>query len=326
MENSRINWTHHTYNPWYGCEYKTDQGVVDPACEGCYAEALMDKRYGRVKWGKGRPRQRSGKSTLAAPLRWNREAEAAGERRRVFSLSLGDWLDDSVPVDWLADLLSMIDATPHLDWLLLTKRIENWESRLQLIASGDHEGADMIASDWLDGSAPENVWLGVTCGDQRTADLRIPKLCSIPASVHFLSMEPLVEAVDLNRHFYTSDEQTQGVISCVISWVIVGGKSGATDRPFRLEWAESIVEQCEGADVACWVKQMGTLPCIGIERWQKEITPLKKSYMKYAPADCLALDFAGKGEDMSEFPQSLRVRELPNTQIDDPTGSGRKVS
>ena len=118
--NSKIEWTTHTFNPWIGCT------EVSPGCAHCYARDMMERRYHRVQWGAGQPRSRTTADYWKQPARWHRQAQASGQRDRVFCASLADWLDDEVPIDWLADLLKLIESTPHLDWLLLTKRIEHW--------------------------------------------------------------------------------------------------------------------------------------------------------------------------------------------------------
>ena len=112
-----IEWCHHTYNPWIGCT------KVSPACDHCYAEAQEDARYGRVEWGG--PRRRTSEATRRAPYRWDREAAAAGERRRVFCMSLGDFWDNQVPDEWRTEALNMIRQCRNLDWLILTKRPQN---------------------------------------------------------------------------------------------------------------------------------------------------------------------------------------------------------
>jgi protein gp37 len=248
--NSNIEWTDHTLNPWVGCT------KVSPGCAHCYAETLMDTRYGRVKWGAGNPRSRTSAANWKLPLRWNREAarypdqctkcgtrlcmdaqvqefcpaqhNEAGEfdpsvpvcggtvcrnvRPRVFCASLADWLDDEVPVEWMADLLELIRATPQLDWLLLTKRPQNWRRRIEAITTTNVDLAAWLLA-WLLGpgefgagpfdglqspGAPANVWLGTTVEDQERADERIPALVGIPARVRFLSCEPLLEHVDVS--------------------------------------------------------------------------------------------------------------------------------
>ena len=118
-ENSNIEWCDHTFNPWIGCQ------KVSPGCDHCYAEAMMDKRYGRVQWGPHGERVRTSQNNWNMPLRWAKKAN--GHRPRVFCASLADWLDNRAPREWRSDLGRVIEATPELDWLLLTKRPENYE-------------------------------------------------------------------------------------------------------------------------------------------------------------------------------------------------------
>ena len=117
-ENSKIEWTTHTFNPWFGCQ------KVSPGCDHCYAEAMMDHRYGKVQWGPHGNRIRTSQANWRLPIKWAKHAN--GSRPRVFCASLADWLDNRVPWHWRIDLAGLIDATPQLDWLLLTKRIENF--------------------------------------------------------------------------------------------------------------------------------------------------------------------------------------------------------
>ncbi len=115
-ENSKIEWTTHTSNPWIGCQ------KVSPGCDNCYAEALMDTRLGRVTWGPHGERIRTSEANWKKPLQWAKAAEKSGIRPRVFCASLADWLDNKVPQQWRTALATLISVTPELDWLLLTKR------------------------------------------------------------------------------------------------------------------------------------------------------------------------------------------------------------
>ena len=152
MENSKIEWTTHTFNPWIGCQH------VSPGCGGgengapCYAETLMDTRYHKVQWGPHGERRRTSAENWKKPLRWAKAERGSGERPRVFCASLADWLDNKAPREWRVDLAALIAATPELDWLLLTKRIENYR-RL---------------APWKE--TPPNVWLGVTAENQEYYD------------------------------------------------------------------------------------------------------------------------------------------------------------
>lgn len=205
MKNSHIQWTTHTFNPWMGCT------KVSEGCTHCYAENATPVRVaraeGRELWGKGAPRQRT-KEAWKQVRRWNKEAEGAEHRPRVFCASLADWLDDEVPVEWLADLLTLIKECMHLDFLLLTKRPELWRPRMEavmlmVIAPGqkgiDQASAAAMAAAWLNGMPRLNVWVGTTVENQRRADWRILHLRKIPAQVRFLSCEPLLGPVDFMK-------------------------------------------------------------------------------------------------------------------------------
>jgi protein gp37 len=271
-ENSKINWTTHTFNPWIGCT------KVSPGCLHCYAETLMDTRYGRVKWGAGNPRSRTAPSNWKKVRSWNNHAGRDAVRPRVFCASLADWLDDEVPVEWLRDLLVLVQTNPHLDWLLLTKRPQNWSSRVHAAFVAGWDG-DEWASQWLDGDAPSNVWVGTTVEDQTRADERIPNLISIPARVRFLSCEPLLGPLEIEEHLDDIVDGGYVLGSAPIHWVICGGESGPGARVMQTEWADSLREQCAAAGVPFWMKQMGG-----------------------------AID---SRHELSDLPESLRIRELP---------------
>ena len=224
-EMTGIAWTDSTFNPWIGCT------KVGPGCDNCYAEALMDKRWHRVKWGAGRERQRTSASNWAAPLHWEKHHEAFalahGRRRRVFCASLADVFDNEAPEAWRADLFALIEQTPHLDWLLLTKRIGN----VRAMAPA--------------GGLPANVWLGATMVNQAEYDRDVCKLLAVEASVRFLSVEPMVGPIRGGLDLHGLD------------WVIAGGESGPKARPIRREWVDLLREQCDRCGVAFFFKQWG---------------------------------------------------------------------
>lgn len=219
---TKIEWAHHTFNPWSGCE------KVSAGCANCYAAALPPGMRRGAEWGKDRPRVVASESYWRQPLTWNRAAAKAGERHRVFCASTADVFEANEELDDdRARLFFLIKVTPHLDWLLLTKRPEyavEWWRR-------------QTGQAW-----PANAWIGTSVEDQAAADARIPHLLKLPARVRFLSMEPLLGAVapDLTG----------------ISWVIVGGESGRRARPMHPEWARSLRDQCTAAGVAFFMKQM----------------------------------------------------------------------
>lgn len=117
-ENTSIEWADHTFNPWTGCT------KVSHGCDGCFAESWA-KRSGTVRWGVGEPRRRTTNANWRLPPKWNAQAEREGRRFRVFCASLADVFDNEVPQEWRDDLFRLIERTPRLDWLLLTKRVGN---------------------------------------------------------------------------------------------------------------------------------------------------------------------------------------------------------
>ena len=225
--NTKIEWAHDTFNPWTGC------AKVSPACQHCYAEGFA--RFPHIgTWGASGARMRTSDANWKKPLAWDRQAKAAGTRRRVFCASLADVFEDRADLDPMrADLWRLIKQTPSLDWLLLTKRPARMASW-----AAEHG--------W-----PENAWAGTTVEDQRRADERIPALLQVPARVRFLSMEPLLGPVDLSG--YTMG----GVPAVPLHWVIAGGESGPNARPMHPEWVRSLRDQCIRADVPFHFKQWG---------------------------------------------------------------------
>ena len=182
--NTNIEWCDHTFNPWEGCQ------KVGPGCDHCYAEA-RNARFGggtAVNWGPGAPRRRTSAANWKMPLRWNTQADAFmalnGRRQRVFCASLADVFDNAVPETWRIDLFALIEQTPNIDWLLLTKRIGN--------------AAEFLP--WSACSEPwPNVWIGATVVNQVEADRDISKLANVSAHKRFLSMEPLLGSVDIRK-------------------------------------------------------------------------------------------------------------------------------
>lgn len=217
-ENSKIEWTDHTFNPWIGCQ------KVSPGCDHCYAESLA-KRYGWVEWGPHGERKRTGEANWRKPRQWAKAARSTGKRPRVFCASLADVFDNQVPTEWRTELFDLIAATPELDWLLLTKRPEN------------------LAKMFPTGLWP-NVWLGTTCEDQERYDRRWPLLHEIPAEVRFISYEPAIGPLRL----HSEDEQPD--------WLICGGESGPWARMMEPAWAERIRNDCRAEGVAFFMKQM----------------------------------------------------------------------
>lgn len=235
-ENTKIEWTDHTFNPWLGCTKISD------GCKFCYAEALMDKRYGKVQWGPLGTRVRTSDANWKKPLQWNRQAEKEGRRFRVFCASLADVFEDRLELaPWRAELFDLIAKTPNLDWLLLTKRPENI---MQMLIEAGRGFQDL----------PDHLWIGTSVENQDAADKRIPELLKVPAKVRFLSCEPLLGEVLLRRWLPPSRE---GWAPSPIHWCIVGGESGRGARPMHNRWARSIRDQCIESKIPFHFKQHG---------------------------------------------------------------------
>lgn len=240
-EYSGIEWTTHTFNPWIGCT------KVSAACDNCYAEA-WDHRFGGERWGAKAPRTRT--KTWGNPIKWNRQAEGASERPRVFCASLADVFDNhkSILPAWREELWTLIEQTPNLDWLLLTKRPQNIQKFCP----------------WTYGTFPENVWIGTTVEDQVTASQRIWHLCQTPCRVRFLSCEPLRGNLIIDQtttpyaegwNALTGKLEGGGGYTHAIDWVITGGESGPQHRPVDPDWFRSLRDQCAAAGVPFLFKQ-----------------------------------------------------------------------
>ena len=218
-----IEWVDHTFNPWIGCTR------VSAACDNCYAAAMSHRR----KWARFEaraPRRRTTPANWRQPLIWNRKAEAAGIRARVFGPSLADPFDAEVSESWRDDYMAVIEQTPWLDWILLTKRPQ-------------------VAVKYFRGRAvPENLWPGVTAETQKMLELRAPPLLSIDARVHVLSAEPLLEPLL---------DPPGGPLIPRFGWVIAGGESGPRARPSQPDWFRSLRDQCLAAGVPFFFKQWG---------------------------------------------------------------------
>lgn len=223
-DTTSISWTHATFNPWIGCQ------KVGPGCENCYA-LLWDQRFSDgVHWGPGAPRRRTSTTNWRKPRKWQRQAVASGRRMRVFCASLADVFDNAVDPQWRKDLAQLIRDTPMLDWMLLTKRIGNV--------------VRMIEEDF-GGTLPDNVWLGASIVTQEEADRDIAKLLAVPAAIHWLSMEPLIERVVVDPGQMAK-----------LDMIVVGGESGGNARHFDLEWARDLLRQARSGDTAFHMKQM----------------------------------------------------------------------
>jgi protein gp37 len=296
-EKTGIAWTEHTWNPWRGCH------KISPGCELCYM-FTEQRRYGRD------PETPVRTKTWGDPLKWQRQAEAAGRLEMVFTCSWSDFfIREADP--WRDEAWAIIRRCPNLIFQVLTKRIERVRSHLP--------------SDWGVSGYP-NVWLGVSVEDQEHAVHRIPQLVEIPAAVRFLSCEPLLGPIDLENletgdgdflnclagGWHDGDDDT-GYLCDPVNWVIVGGESGLfsdNPRPCGLNWIGKILSDCTQWGVPCFVKQLGRRPFRG----DREPCIVDGDVMFAAPGSLFVLRDR-KGADPSEWPEELRVQEFPKVNV-----------
>lgn len=279
-EMTKIEWAHYTFNPWWGCT------KVSPGCTNCYAETL-DARFKGDHWGPKAGRRFFGEKHWNNPLRWNRKAEKEGVRRRVFCASMADVFEEhgnsetnSMMGEARSQLWKLIENTPHLDWMLLTKRPENH---------------DLVPLAWQTGSRrPNNIWLGTTAENQEQADERIPHLINAPwPAVRFVSYEPAIEGVDFdpphcqfgcNERYGRSVHISEFTLFCNhcesemgfgawldplnggIDWLIAGAESGPGARAMDERWIREVRDQCKEGNVPFFYKQR-------IERGRKVSLP-----------------------------------------------------
>jgi protein gp37 len=307
MQDSKIEWTRHTFNPWFGCS------KVHTGCLNCYAETLMADRYKKVTWGPNGTRRMTSESNWSTPLSWNGLAKKAAQSAKVFCASLADMFEDwggkvqshrgldlyvadEEPDRWVEmplggpdallpgeranfetgiytpvkleavrqKWLKLVDKTPWLDWLVLTKRPENAIRML--------------------GKPRKNLWIGTSVSDQETADKLLPELakCRNLSPVLFCSYEPATGPLDLRPHVHGLD------------WVIIGGESGSGARQFDLSWGYDVLMECILDSIPVFMKQMGA----------------------NAVSDGCGIKFIHThGADPSEWPNGWAIREFPKQDI-----------
>jgi protein gp37 len=259
---TEIEWTDGTWNPVTGCT------KVSAGCTHCFAETLagrfwQDRKFTDVRCHHDR---------LTQPLRWRRP-------RRIFVNSMSDLFHPAVPAHFIDQVFEIMGACdgrsgrPRHIFQILTKRPELIDEKLYAVT------AELPLRYLGGGDYLPNVWLGVSVENQATADARIARLIEIPAAVHFVSAEPLLDHVSFAGYLDKLD------------WVIVGGESGPGARPCRIEWIRDIVRECKAANVAVFVKQLGGVV--------------------YGGDNARIRLRDRKGGDPSEWPEELRVREYP---------------
>ena len=225
---TKIQWSDFTQNFWIGCSRVKKERM----CSFCYAEKFSE-RWNFAKWGEEGNRHKTSESNWKKPYAWNRKAIKEGVRYKVFCSSLSDIFDDhkSIPQEWRDNLFKTIRETQNLDWLLLTKRPENYTK--------------FLPADWIEGY--RNVWMGVSIGDKRGRDARMDHFLNTPAYVRFISGEPLLERFELPDYGITQ--------------FICGGESGPISKIGELDLnvVRYMIDQAKEKGIKVFFKQTGSI-------------------------------------------------------------------
>lgn len=284
---SNIEWTDATWNPIVGCS------IVSPGCTNCYAMKLAGRRLrntpkysGLTKDSNAGPvwtgEVRLWEKALTDPLHWR-------QPRKIFVNSEGDLFHESIPDEWIDRVFAVMALCPQHTFQVLTKRAERMRHYCWRLATSPWRGFDVVDQERkilggddayfrrqkkTDGYGTgfawplPQVWLGVSCERQQEADERIPLLLQTPAAVRFISAEPLLGPINLNRIQVAGhgwQDVLEGWRHCkdypgrenVLDWVIVGGESGPAARPMSPDWARRLQKQCAAAGTPFFFKQWG---------------------------------------------------------------------
>jgi protein gp37 len=274
-----IGWTDATWSPWWGCV------EVSPACDNCYARELA-ARFGWQVWGKQNPRRFFGTTHWHEPFKWDREAERKGIRLKVFP-SMCDPFERYSGPDALklkmtqarGDFWKLIESTPHLDWLLTTKRPQ--------------EIRKMVPESWLRCPRP-NVWYLVTI-ESPEYYWRWVELAEIPAIVRGVSYEPALATISVEGMCYPDGRDYPKP-----DWMILGGESGHKARSFQLDtMALPLIEECRRLGVKTYFKQLGD----------------NFSARGEGPFAGQLVQITGKGDKPEQWPAALRVQDFPGVVL-----------
>ena len=235
---TKIEWATTTWNPITGCT------KISEGCQNCYAERMSKRLAGRYGYPKDDPfKVIFHHDKRDQPWKWKKQ-------KRVFVCSMGDLFHDDVDPGYQYDIFkTAFDLRFRHTFVFLTKRPDNM---LRFMSNPDMNGyCSGKPFLWHNGLLPASFWLGVTAENQKRADERIPILLQIPAAVRFVSVEPMLGPVDLDK--------TCGPYHCWregLDWVICGGESGPRARPMYPEWARSLKDQCSNIGIPFFMKQM----------------------------------------------------------------------
>lgn len=329
-----IQWTDRATNP---LRYKDVDGndvwacvKHSTGCAHCYSETLA------LRYLKGKEFTAANMRELTPYVREKELKEILSQKKtlpgsKVFVGDMTDLFGDWVPDEFIDRIFAAFALRPDVTFQVLTKRagrMAEYCTRMTRTRLDDACG-QFVDGCRFHGDLPAwplpNVWIGTSVENQAAANERIPHLLKVPAAVRFLSCEPLLGEVILHKylaqcecghgHGFTGCPNTGGVAKTChlcdcrklrpkLGWNIIGGESGHGARPMNIEWARSLVKQCEAAEVACFVKQLGKTSFIEL---RDANNPYYRGVMETNHRD-------KKGGDMDEWPSDLRVREFPEVR------------
>lgn len=286
---TKIEWTEACWNPVTGCV------KVSPGCKHCYAEGIAERFF-----AKQYPPNADGSARKFTDVRCHPERLGEPLRRRkptmYFVNSMSDLFHEDVPFEFIAQVWQVCSRAPQHTFQILTKRPKRMLEFSQWMAGRDH----VSIAEW-----PRNVWLGVSVENMKYACDRIGLLTETPAAVRFISAEPLLEEIFIELWLEAQiDPSDDNRLYPGIDWVIVGGESGPGARPFNLSWAESLLRQCKAARVPFFMKQIGSNSFWDSPERRIRLATGSDGFTRTAVRN-------PKGGDMAEWPEWLRVRELP---------------
>lgn len=298
---SKIEWTERTWNPTKGCT------KISPGCKNCYAETMAKrlKAMGQAAY-QDVVDERGWTGKIALELQALKQPLSVKKPTMWFVDSMSDLFHEDVPEEFILQVFVAMALARHHTFQVLTKRAErmqkvlsDWWNRKSLLTGlrlGSAMTEGMKEMKW---EYPlQNVWLGVSVENQKTADERIPLLLKTPAAVRFVSCEPMLEKVSMVNNQLS-----------MLNWVIIGGESGHKPRAFNVDWAKDLIVECKAAGVPVFMKQVGKHPYSLRDRWSTRgggvvVSPGDEWTFRKRLKDV-------KGGDMSEWDEELRVREMP---------------
>ncbi len=327
-DKSNIQWTEATWNPIAGCS------IASTGCRNCYAmaHAARLERIGLIKYANLTTESKAGpvwsgnvaldERSLDQPMRWRRP-------RLIFVNSMSDLFHEALSDAQIDRVFAAMALSPQHTLQVVTKRSARMRSYLgdpdtkfRIAQAALRVGSDLPhghpgwkKSNWRvagDGTKPAvvprwplpNLWMGVSVEDQDAADARIGDLEASPAALRFISAEPLLGEIDLQL------ADSDGFRLRSIDWVIVGGESGPRARTCRVEWITDLVRQCRNAAVPVFVKQLGA-------RYLDERDFVGGAAIRLpaeAGRDLTRRLKHRKGADMAEWPEYLRVQQMPEVR------------